>query len=71
LVIDAPGAIKGRIAPGLQDWNAESYRAVSVVYPQHRQATAKVKAFIDFVAGLFPQATALPAATQSSNTRVA
>ena len=28
--------------------------------------TAKIKAFIDFVAGLFPQAAALPAATQSS-----
>jgi LysR family transcriptional regulator for bpeEF and oprC len=59
------------LQPVLQDWNAESYRAVSVVYPQHRQPTAKVKAFIDFVAGLFPQAAALPAATQSSNTRVA
>jgi len=36
------------------------------VYPQHRQATAKVKAFIDFVAGLFPQAAAVQAPTQSS-----
>jgi DNA-binding transcriptional LysR family regulator len=56
----------------LQDWNAESYRPVSVVYPQHRQPTAKVKAFIDFVAGLFPQAAAVSAPTQSSTaTRVA
>jgi hypothetical protein len=26
-----------------------------VVYPQHRQPTAKIRAFIDFAAGLFPQ----------------
>jgi LysR family transcriptional regulator for bpeEF and oprC len=60
----------GLLQPVLQDWNAESYRPVSVVYPQHRQATAKVKAFIDFVAGLFPQAAAQPAPAQSA-TRVA
>jgi hypothetical protein len=39
---------------------------VSVVYPQHRQPTAKVKAFIEFVAGLFPQAAAVSAPAQSS-----
>jgi LysR family transcriptional regulator for bpeEF and oprC len=62
----------GLLRPVLQDWNAESYRPVSVVYPQHRQPTAKVKAFIDFVAGLFPQAAAVSAPTQSSTaTRVA
>ena len=56
----------GLLQPVLQDWNAESYRPVSVVYPQHRQPTAKVKAFIDFVAGLFPQAAAVSAPAQSS-----
>lgn len=56
------------LQPVLQDWNAESYRPVSVVYPQHRQPTAKVKAFIDFVAGLFPQAAAASAPAQSSTT---
>jgi len=56
------------LQPVLQDWNAESYRPVSVVYPQHRQPTAKVKAFIDFVAGLFPQAAAVSAPAQSSTT---
>jgi DNA-binding transcriptional LysR family regulator len=55
----------------LQDWNAESYRPVSVVYPQHRQPTAKVKAFIDFVAGLFPQAAVHTLPAPSTTSRVA
>jgi DNA-binding transcriptional LysR family regulator len=61
----------GLLQPVLQDWNAESYRPVSVVYPQHRQATAKVKAFIDFVAGLFPQAAVHSLPTPSTTSRVA
>jgi len=44
---------------------------VSVVYPQHRQPTAKVKAFIDFVAGLFPQAAVQSVPTPSTTSRVA
>lgn len=58
----------GLLQPVLQDWNAESYRPISVVYPQHRQPTAKVKAFIDFVSGLFPQAAVHPVPTSSSST---
>ena len=61
----------GLLQPVLQDWNAESYRPVSVVYPQHRQPTAKVKAFIDFVAGLFPQAAVHSVPTPSTTSRVA
>jgi LysR family transcriptional regulator for bpeEF and oprC len=39
----------------LDDWNDGAWWPVSVVYPQHRQPTAKIKAFVEFVAGLFPQ----------------
>jgi LysR family transcriptional regulator for bpeEF and oprC len=45
----------GLLQPVLEDWNEEALWPVSVVYPQHRQPTAKIKAFIEFVAGLFPQ----------------
>lgn len=45
----------GLLLPVLEDWNEGSWWPVSVVYPQHRQPTAKIRAFIDFVAGLFPQ----------------
>lgn len=45
----------GLLHPVLQDWNDGAWWPVSVVYPQHRQPTAKIRAFIDFVTGLFPQ----------------
>lgn len=45
----------GLLRPVLADWNEGSWWPVSVVYPQHRQPTAKIRAFIDFVAGLFPE----------------
>ncbi len=45
----------GLLVPVLQDWNEGARWPVSVVYPQHRQPTAKIKAFIDFAVGLFPQ----------------
>lgn len=45
----------GLLQPVLEDWNEGAWWPVSVVYPQHRQPTAKIRAFIDFVAGLFPQ----------------
>jgi LysR family transcriptional regulator for bpeEF and oprC len=44
----------GLLQPVLQDWNDGAIWPVSVVYPQHRQPTAKLRAFIDFVAGVFP-----------------
>jgi LysR family transcriptional regulator, regulator for bpeEF and oprC len=47
----------GLLQPVLEDWNEGAWWPVSVVYPQHRQATAKIKAFTDFVTGLLPQAT--------------
>lgn len=45
----------GLLVPVLEDWNEGAWWPVSVIYPQHRQPTAKIRAFIDFVAGLFPQ----------------
>ena len=45
----------GLLQPVLEDWNEGAWWPVSVVYPQHRQPTAKIRAFIDFVAGLLPQ----------------
>ncbi|HEY6643131.1 LysR family transcriptional regulator [Povalibacter sp.] len=48
----------GLLQPVLEDWNDGAYWPVSVVYPQHRQPTAKIRAFIDFVSGLFPQTEA-------------
>lgn len=51
----------GLLEPVLEDWNEGAWWPVSVVYPQHRQPTAKVKAFIEFCAGLFPQKMAAAA----------
>jgi LysR family transcriptional regulator, regulator for bpeEF and oprC len=48
----------GLLQPVLEDWNEGASWPVSVVYPQHRQPTAKIRAFIDFVSGLLPQHTA-------------
>lgn len=47
----------GLLQPVLEEWNDGAWWPVSVVYPQHRQPTAKIKAFVEFVAGLFPQAS--------------
>ena len=48
----------GLLVPVLEDWNEGAWWPVSVIYPQHRQPTAKIRAFIDFIAGLFPQTEA-------------
>jgi DNA-binding transcriptional LysR family regulator len=45
----------GLLRPVLQDWNDGAVWPVSVVYPRHRQPTAKIKAFINFATTLFPQ----------------
>ncbi len=46
----------GALRPLLQDWQRRDRYPISVVYPQHRHLSAKVRAFSDFVAGLFPRA---------------
>lgn len=48
----------GLLRPVLEDWNEGAYWPVSVVYPRDRQPPAKLKAFIDFLAGLFPNTSA-------------
>ncbi|MET0657223.1 MAG: LysR family transcriptional regulator [Steroidobacteraceae bacterium] len=48
----------GLLRPVLEDWNEGAYWPVSVVYPRDRQPAARLKAFIDFLAGLFPNTVA-------------
>jgi LysR family transcriptional regulator for bpeEF and oprC len=51
----------GALRPILQDWQGGGRYPISVVYPQNRHLSAKVRAFADFVAGLFPRARRPPA----------
>lgn len=61
----------GLLLPVLEDWNEGAVWPVSVVYPQHRQPTPKIKAFIDFVSGLFPQTQPAAIPTTPGSTRAA
>jgi LysR family transcriptional regulator for bpeEF and oprC len=45
----------GALRPLLQDWRRRDRYPISVVYPQNRHLSAKVRVFSDFVAGLFPR----------------
>ena len=45
----------GALRPILVDWQSPDPYPISVVYPQGRHLSAKVRAFVDFVAGLFPR----------------
>jgi LysR family transcriptional regulator, regulator for bpeEF and oprC len=45
----------GALRPLLQDWQGGGRYPISVVYPQNRHLSAKVRVFADFVAGLFPR----------------
>lgn len=45
----------GALRPILTDWQHAELYPISVVYPQGRHLSAKVRAFVDFVAGLFPR----------------
>lgn len=45
----------GALRPILEDWQRKDRYPISVVYPQNRHLSAKVRAFSDFVAGLFPR----------------
>ena len=40
----------------LDDWSTPGGPPISVVYPQHRHLSAKVRAFVDFVASIVPEA---------------
>jgi len=45
----------GALRPILPDWQRQDRYPISVVYPQNRHLSAKVRVFSDFVAGLFPR----------------
>jgi LysR family transcriptional regulator for bpeEF and oprC len=45
----------GALQPILPDWQRRDRYPISVVYPQNRHLSAKVRVFTDFVAGLFPR----------------
>lgn len=61
----------GLLLPVLEDWNEGAVWPVSVVYPQHRQPTPKIKAFIEFVSGLFPQTQPAPIPAKAASARAA
>jgi LysR family transcriptional regulator for bpeEF and oprC len=60
----------GLLQPVLEDWNEGAWWPVSVVYPQHRQPTAKIRAFIEFVTGLFPQIAVDPPLTAGDRSSI-
>jgi LysR family transcriptional regulator for bpeEF and oprC len=45
----------GTLVPILADWGTPDRLPISVIYPQNRHLSAKVRAFVEFVAGLFPR----------------
>jgi LysR family transcriptional regulator for bpeEF and oprC len=56
----------GALRPLLQDWQRRDRYPISVVYPQNRHLSAKVRVFSDFVAGLFPRARRRPSSPFAS-----
>ncbi|MSQ19626.1 MAG: LysR family transcriptional regulator [Betaproteobacteria bacterium] len=45
-----------QLVPILTDWVRKDRLPISVVYPHNRHLSAKTRAFVEFVAGLFPRA---------------
>jgi LysR family transcriptional regulator for bpeEF and oprC len=45
----------GALQAVLEDWRPRDTAPLSLVYPQNRHLSAKVRVFADFVAGLFPR----------------
>jgi LysR family transcriptional regulator for bpeEF and oprC len=45
----------GALVPVLADWQTSAKLPMSVIYPQNRHLSPKVRVFVDFVAGLFPR----------------
>jgi LysR family transcriptional regulator for bpeEF and oprC len=54
-IVSSRWIASGALRPILTDWQAPDRYPISVVYPQSRHLSAKVRAFVDFVAGLFPR----------------
>jgi len=47
-----------QLQPIMSDWTSHERMPISVIYPQNRHLSAKVRVFVDFVAGLFPRPAA-------------
>ena len=45
----------GELVPVLTDVRTTAQVPISVIYPQNRHLSPKVRVFVDFVAGLFPR----------------
>jgi LysR family transcriptional regulator for bpeEF and oprC len=54
MIVSRPLA-SGALRPILVDWQSPRRVPISVVYPQNRHLSPKVRVFVDFVAGLFPR----------------
>ena len=57
-ILGRPLAAK-QLVPILTDWVRKDRLPVSVVYPHNRHLSAKTRAFVEFVAGLFPRERAV------------
>ena len=53
LKLAVPMLQAGKLKPVLTDWVAAA-PSMKIVYPSNRYLTAKVRAFGDFVAGIYP-----------------
>ena len=56
LVVARPIAAR-QLQPIMARWTTRQRLPISILYPQNRHLSAKVRAFVDFAATLFPQAT--------------
>lgn len=54
MIVSRPLA-SGELVPVLGDWQTTAMVPMSVIYPQNRHLSPKVRVFVDFVAGLFPR----------------
>ncbi len=55
LMVARPIAAR-QLQPIMAAWTTQERLPISVIYPQNRHLSAKVRAFVDFVATLFPRA---------------
>jgi len=54
--IASPALRSGRLVRLLADWKTPEGPPISVVYPQHRHLSPRVRGFVDFVARVVPEA---------------
>jgi LysR family transcriptional regulator for bpeEF and oprC len=53
-ILNCPTAVADRIEQVLVDWTAEQF-PISVIYPQNRHLSAKVRVFVDWVSELIQE----------------